>query len=86
MNPMSPKQIKRSIEDAGYTQVMIAHELGVSTPTVSQVIRGLRTSHRIRCHIAQIIDMPVTNVFDVKTEPTKPGPVPSVSRLHTCTN
>ena len=86
MSIMPPIKIKRTLEDAGYTQVMVAHELGVSTPTVSQVIKGLRTSHRIRCHIAKIIGMPVTEVFNVKAEPTKPGQIPSISRLHPSTN
>ena len=74
MKPMTPKQIKRALEDAGYTQVMIANECGVSAPTVSQVIKGICSSHRIRCHIAEVINKPVDGVFKIKPNPTRTGP------------
>jgi len=80
MKTMLPIQIKRALEDAGYTQVMIAEECNVSRPVVSQVIKGICVSHKVRCHIAGILKKPVEEVFVIKPNPTRTGPGPSVHR------
>lgn len=80
MNTMTPLQIKRAIEDAGHTQTMIAFECKVSRPTVCQVIKKIRASHKVRCRIAEVIGKPVEEVFDIKPNPTKTGPEPSVTK------
>jgi lambda repressor-like predicted transcriptional regulator len=41
--------------DLGYTIQKLADEIGVSRPTVSTVISGLRTSHRVQAHLASLL-------------------------------
>ncbi|MGB3222510.1 MAG: helix-turn-helix transcriptional regulator [Desulforhopalus sp.] len=72
--PMTPGEIRKAISDAGYNQVEIADDCEVSKSFVSQVIRGNATSHRVREYIAKIIKRPVDEVWQIKKNPTKPGP------------
>lgn len=78
MNTMTRTQIKRALEDAGYTQMRLAQELNVSHVTIHGVIKGTCVSHRIRCRIAKAIGKPVEEVFRIKPNPSKTGPIPSV--------
>ncbi len=43
--------------------VDIARALGVARPTVSQVVRGVRKSRRIQEYIADLLDMPVEDIW-----------------------
>ena len=73
MLKMTPKQIKRNLDDAGYSQAAVAEQLGVTAVTVNQVIHGTTTSHRVRCFIAKAINMPVDRIWQIKADPTKVG-------------
>lgn len=72
-NLMTPTQIKRAIEDAGFTQAALAIDLDVSPQHVGQVVHGLATNHRVRCHIAKAIKQPVDRIWKIKENPTKVG-------------
>jgi len=72
--PMSAIEIKHALAKAGSSQAEIADDLEVSNSLVSQVIRNSSTSHRVRCYIADKIKLPVEEVFEIKKNPTKPGP------------
>jgi predicted XRE-type DNA-binding protein len=79
---MTPAQIKYELEKAGYTQVRVADEFGVSQPSVNLVIHNKGTSHGLRCFIAKIIGRDVTELWDIKTNPTKAGRPDSRVRQH----
>ncbi|WP_321495597.1 hypothetical protein [uncultured Desulfobacter sp.] len=70
---MTPAQIKYELEKAGYTQVRVADEFGCTQPSVNLVIHNKGTSHDLRCFIAQIINRDVTELWDIKDNPTKVG-------------
>lgn len=63
---MHPEQVKAEVRKAGFTQIAIAEELGVTGTTVSQVIRGVTNSARIKNRIAQIINKPVNQIWKPK--------------------
>jgi transcriptional regulator with XRE-family HTH domain len=71
---MSTIEIQYAIAKAGLSQSEIAEDLEVSHSLVSQVIRNVSASHRVRCYIADKIKRPVEEVFEIKKNPTKPGP------------
>ena len=73
MNIMTPKQIKRAIEDAGFTQAALARDLNVTPQHVGQVVHGLAANHRVRCHIARAIKRPVGTIWRIKKNPTRTG-------------
>ncbi|MEJ6404843.1 helix-turn-helix transcriptional regulator [Yoonia sp. 2307UL14-13] len=64
---MDPKarhsRIKKQLLDLGYTIQALADEIGVSRPTVSTVIAGLRTSHRVQSHLAGLLDTTPESLF-----------------------
>lgn len=70
---MTPLEIKFALEKAGFTQIKVADALGVSQPMVNLVINDRATSHRIRCYIAGVIGRPVSEIWKVRKNPTKPG-------------
>jgi predicted XRE-type DNA-binding protein len=70
---MTPIQIRHALEQAGYTQVDVAQECGVTQPSVNLVINNRGTSHRIRCHIASLIGRQVDEIWEIKDDPTKTG-------------
>lgn len=70
---MTPKQIKRAIEDAGLDQAGLADDLGKSRSLIHQVIHNTSTSHPVRCHIAKAINRPVDELWEIKKNPTKIG-------------
>ncbi len=72
--PMTPDQIKHAIKAAKQNQVKIANACEVSAPFINQVIKGDATSHKVRCYIAKIINIPVERIWTIKPNPTKTGP------------
>ncbi|MCP3942189.1 MAG: helix-turn-helix domain-containing protein [Desulfobacteraceae bacterium] len=70
---MTPKQIKRALDDVGLSQADIAEALGKSNSLVFQVIHNQSTSHPVRCLIAKAINRPVNELWDIKKNPTKRG-------------
>lgn len=70
---MTPLQIKYALESAGYTQVRVAEECGVTQPSVNLVIHNRGTSYKIRCFIAKTIGRDVRDIWDIKDNPTKVG-------------
>jgi len=72
--PMSPKEIKKAIAIAGYSQVDIAVDCEVSASFVNRVINGKATSHRVCCYIAEMINRQVDEVWHFNRHPSKPGP------------
>lgn len=82
MKKMTPRQIKHALDDAGYTQVMIAEACDVKQPAVSLVIYNKGTSHKIRCAIAKAIGRDVNELWDIKDNPTKVGRPSSIIRHH----
>ncbi len=55
--------VKHLLELQGYTQKRVADELGVTPPSVCQVIIGSSTSRRIQEHIAEICNRPPDLLF-----------------------
>ncbi len=70
---MTPREIKHALDDAGYTQVMVADACKVSQPFVNLVIHNKSTSHNVRCYIAGKIGRPVEDIWMIRDNPTKPG-------------
>ncbi len=70
---MTPQQIKHALEKAGYSQTRVGHECGVTQSTVNRIINNTGVSHKVRCFIADIIGRPVTDIWEVKPNPTKRG-------------
>jgi predicted XRE-type DNA-binding protein len=73
-SPMTPGEIRQALDEAGYSQAMVAEDCEVSRSLVSQVVRSKATSHRIRTYIAEKIKKPVEEVFLIPRNPHKPGP------------
>ncbi len=71
---MTPIERKHALEKAGYTQSEIAEECEVTAQTVNVVLMKDKPSHRIRCCIAEKLGKPVEEVFQVSSNPCKPGP------------
>jgi transcriptional regulator with XRE-family HTH domain len=70
---MTPKEIKRALDDVDISQAGLARDLDVSRSMVAMVIHNKAASHRVRCHIAKAIGLPVEEVFKVKRNPTRIG-------------
>ncbi|SDU27409.1 helix-turn-helix domain-containing protein [Desulfobacula phenolica] len=70
---MTPKQIKRALDDVDISQAGLARDLDVSRSMVAMVIHNKATSHRVRCHIAKAINRPVNEVWEIKKNPTQTG-------------
>lgn len=70
---MTPKQIKRALDDEDIQQAGLADDLRVSRALIYQVIHNQSTSHRVRCHIAKAIKRPVGELWEIKKKPTKVG-------------
>jgi transcriptional regulator with XRE-family HTH domain len=70
---MTPKQIKQALENADISQAGLARDLSVSRSLIYQVIHNNATSHRVRCHIAKAVGMPVKALWAVKDNPTQIG-------------
>lgn len=62
---MNATDITKSLKRVGGVKA-IADEIGVSSPTVSQVIHRVRPNPRIRQAIAKAIGKPVEEVFPDK--------------------
>ncbi len=73
MNIMTPTEIKRAIDDAGYTQAALARDLNVTPQHLGMVVNGLAANHRVRCHIAKAINVPVKKIWRIKKNPTRTG-------------
>ncbi|MCF8112796.1 MAG: helix-turn-helix domain-containing protein [Desulfotignum sp.] len=73
MKPMTPLEIKQAIERAGYSQASLARDLDVTPQLVSQVVKGIGVSHRVRCHVSKAIGIPVDKIWEIKQEPVKTG-------------
>jgi len=69
---MTPKQIKRALEDDGLSMAGLARDLNVSRTAVQQVVYNITVSHRIRCHIAKSLNKPVEELWSIKN-PGKKG-------------
>ncbi|SIR05997.1 helix-turn-helix domain-containing protein [Pseudacidovorax sp. RU35E] len=67
--PMDPERIKAGLRMKGVTPAAIAEQLGVSTPTMSQVISGRSVSARIRNRIAEILGKPVDEIWPPAKKP-----------------
>jgi lambda repressor-like predicted transcriptional regulator len=74
---MTPKAIKREIDDAGFTQAGLARDLNVTPQHIYKVINGIASSHRVRRHIAKAINKSVEEIwpetYQAKANPTKTG-------------
>ncbi len=70
---MTPERIKYELAKAKYTQTRVGYECGVTQSAVNRVIHNLSASHKVRCFIADIIGKPVTDIWHIKPNPTKPG-------------
>ena len=71
---MTPKQIKKALDEKHIAQADIARELLKSPSAVSQVIKGTSTSHSIRILIAKKIGKQVDEIWKIKPNPSKTGP------------
>ena len=69
---MTPKQIKRALEDVNISQSGVARDLKVTPTAIQKVIDNTSVSHRIRCYIAKAINKPVEEIWDIK-DPVKLG-------------
>lgn len=63
---MHAEQIKAEMRIAGQSPAMVAAELGVTRSTMSQVIHGRTTSHRVQSRIAAILDKAVSEIWEPK--------------------
>lgn len=70
---MTPKQIKRALDDVGISQAGLARDLNVSRSMVAMVINNKATSHRVRCHIARAIHRSVEEIWNIKKDPARIG-------------
>jgi len=86
MKTMTPIQIKHALEAAGYTQARVAKECEVSTSFISQVIKKTAKGHRVRCYIAEILNRPVEDLFDIDPNPVKTGPRDNPPQTGLCHN
>lgn len=59
---MHPELIKANLRLKGSSLAAIARELGVTTVAVSRTVMGAR-SRRIESHIAQVLELKVSEVF-----------------------
>jgi len=57
------KQINDALYSAGVNQAAIARELGVTAPTVSDVVKGKSCSRRIHAAIAEAIKEDVKRIW-----------------------
>ena len=73
---MTPKQIKRALEDIDLSLAGLARDLNVSRTAVQQVVYNITVSHRIRCHIAKALNKPVETLWSIKN-PGKKGRTPT---------
>ena len=62
-NEIRAELIRRNIKVAN-----VASDLGISQPSVSQVIAGVKATKYIQEHIAGLIGLPVAAVFPVTKE------------------
>ena len=78
---MHREDIKAGLRKAGFTLSAIARELGVTTTTISKIVKGSCTSRRIEEAIAAKLDLPVEVVFPEKypKESEKPHPSSGLS-------
>ena len=60
---MHTADIQAALKKRGYTQKDVADELGLSPMTVSDVVRKVRISARVMCHIAKLIGKDPREVF-----------------------
>jgi len=60
---MHPADIQAELKKHGYTQKMVARELGVTEMPVSQVVNKRIVSSRIMCEIAKRIGRTPQEVF-----------------------
>mgnify|MGYP002725770335 CR=1 FL=1 len=70
---MTPDQIKKAMEKVDVSQAGLARDLTVSRSLIHQVIHSTATSHRVRCHIAKAIRLPVGKIWPIKNDPQKVG-------------
>lgn len=69
---MSMTQHKRIPEDVNIFQSGVAGDFSVSPTAVQQVINHTTVSHRIRFHIAEVINKQVDAIWDIK-DPARIG-------------
>jgi len=60
---MHPEQIKAQMRMSGWTQAMLADDMGVSVSAVYQAITGMARSSRIQRRISEIIGQPVQAIW-----------------------
>ena len=60
---MTPQDIQNAIADKGLNQAAIARAIGLSTVTVSGVIRGKTVSRRVHIAIAEAIGRDVKEIW-----------------------
>lgn len=60
---MHPEDIKALLRKKGRPPATVARDLRVSPGTVSNVIHGRHTSHRIATHIAGRLGIPVSKLW-----------------------
>lgn len=66
---MHAEEIKAALRMKGVTPTALADELGVSTPTMSQVISGRSVSARIRGRIAEVLGKTVDDIWPPSKKP-----------------
>lgn len=69
---MHPELIKANLRIKGSSLAAIARELGVTTVTVSKTVMGAR-SKRIERRVAEILDLPLREVFPSRYKQTTKG-------------
>jgi len=60
---MHPEQIKAQMRMSGWTQAMLADDMGVSVSAVYQAITGAARSARIQQRISDILGKPVKTIW-----------------------
>jgi len=60
---MHPEQIKAQMRMSGWTQAMLADDMGVSVSAVYQAITGMGRSSRIQQRISEILGQPVQAIW-----------------------
>jgi lambda repressor-like predicted transcriptional regulator len=60
---MHPEEIKAALRIKGFTQAVLADELGVASSSIHQAITGYIRSDRIQKRISEIIGKPVKAIW-----------------------
>lgn len=60
---MHPEKIKAALRMKGFTQAVLADEMGVAPSSISQAITGYIRSDRIQKRISDILELPVSSLW-----------------------